>query len=328
MAWFILWIIIGILLCDLLVHLICSRLILRFFRKEPAFEIAATTPDDCAENVTFTTSDGLTLHGSWYRHVEEHPRGVIVFCHEFMGNRWLAMSYCEGLWEAGYDIFTFDYRNHGDSEVMHSYQPIHWLTDYELDDTLSAIRYVNSQLVNSDLPIGIFGISRGATAALATAARVPAIQHVVADGAFSIDTLAVRYVYQWGRLFFPDWLIALAPRWHILLTLRLVRYISQKQFRCRYVMLERCLSVLRNKAVLLIAGECDSYVPPGISKELAKQIEPDGDLVWIAPNAKHNGARRVNRMAYDQKLLSQFTSMQGSQPVILDQLEKIAFPTG
>ena len=41
--------------------------------------------------------------------------GVLVFCHEYLSDRWSFRPYADHLRDLGFDLFTFDFRNHGES---------------------------------------------------------------------------------------------------------------------------------------------------------------------------------------------------------------------
>ena len=66
----------------------------------------------------------------------------MVFCHELGGDRWGAGGYAGELRNSGFDIFTFDFRNHGLSDSLPGYQPMPWLTEYEMADVQAAVDYV------------------------------------------------------------------------------------------------------------------------------------------------------------------------------------------
>ena len=39
---------------------------------------------------------------------------MIVYCHEYSSDRWSFHPYVDHLRDLGFDLFTFDFRNHGD----------------------------------------------------------------------------------------------------------------------------------------------------------------------------------------------------------------------
>ena len=73
-------------------------------------EVQRYSPRD----VYFRSSDGLTLHGWYFRAKED--RGTILICHGNVEN--LSTHVKLDLWliDAGYNLFIFDYRGYGRSE--------------------------------------------------------------------------------------------------------------------------------------------------------------------------------------------------------------------
>src|SRR5262245_39381857 len=84
----------------------------RVFEETPVFAPLRGTPEP-GEEVRFSTEDGLVLAGTYLPAHTVKRLGVIVFCPEYLGDRWSALSYGEGLRETGFDLFAFDFRNHG-----------------------------------------------------------------------------------------------------------------------------------------------------------------------------------------------------------------------
>jgi pimeloyl-ACP methyl ester carboxylesterase len=232
---------------------------------------------------------------------------VILFCPELDGNHWSAMSYCSALWNAGFDIFAFDFRNQGESDALPGYEPLHWLTDYEVADALAALDYVQHHPDLDARRIGLFGISRGGGAALAIAALRPNIRGIVCEGVFSTETLLAHYSLRWAALYVPTWVVDLIPMWHFRQTFALVRLVSERRRHCRYTRLERLLPRLRDRSVLIIAGKRDTYVHPDVSLEIRERIGSESAEFWLVPDAKHNGAREVHPEAYDQKVTEFFS---------------------
>ncbi len=48
---------------------------------------------------------------------------MIVYCHEYLSDRWSYHPYVDHLRDLGFDLFTFDFRNHGESENEPGYGP-------------------------------------------------------------------------------------------------------------------------------------------------------------------------------------------------------------
>ncbi len=203
-------------------------------------------------------------------------------------------------------MLAFDFRNQGDSDHEEGYSPTHWLTEHELDDTRAVLRYVAERRDLRELPVGMFGVSRGGNAALMTAARCPYVLAVAADGAFSTEGMMLHYAYRWAELYVPRWLLRWAPEWHLTSRMKFSRCVSGWRHGVRYALLERWLPRLAERPVFLISGEKDSYVAPPIAERLRRCIGPSCEPVWYVPGAKHNQARQVATREYDAQLCEFF----------------------
>ncbi|MCC7424184.1 MAG: alpha/beta fold hydrolase [Planctomycetaceae bacterium] len=304
----------ALLVFDLIVRTICGRLVLRHFERKIPFAVEQATPNLSAERIEFPSADGLTLRGSLLRHTDQKPRGLVIFCPELEGSHWSANNYAAGLFAGGYDVLSFDFRNQGESDSTPGYEPMHWLTEYEVSDVLSAIRYARSRADIASLPIGLFGISRGGGAALAAAIRTPDVQVVACEGAYSTESLMLHYVLRWASLYVPAWVMRRLPIWHVRGTLVLVRWFSGWRKRVRHVTIERSLPVLSDRSILMIAGGRDTYVTPQITEILAKRVDPTRELLWVVPAARHNEARHVDQAGYDERLLEAFRRLETPVP--------------
>lgn len=298
----------AILVVEAVFVLLAIKLVVPIFERRPPFNVRPVDPDPAAEPIRFPGADGLELAGSIHR-PNGPPRGLIVFCPEFGGSHWSAPSYVGALIEDGFAVLAFDFRNQGESDSQAGYVPSHWLTESEVADALAALRHVETWPEFAGLPIGMFGVSRGANAALAAAARVPRVRAVAVDGAFSTDAMMLYYSYRWAELYAPRWLIALVPEWHLARTMRIARRFSQFRRGARYAVLERWLPRLGNRPVLLVTGGRDSYVAPVIAERIRERIGPSCRPVWVVPDAKHNQARATDPYGYDRRLRDFFSHL-------------------
>lgn len=305
-------IILGGLVVDLALRIVAARMVLPLFERKPPFGRPPRVAWDEEEIVSFRTTNGLTLRGRIYRQSYRTPRGVVLFCPEMEGDSTSALYYCEALFKAGFDLFAFDFRNQGESESLPGYEPLHWLTEYEVEDTLAALQFVRSRAEWANLPLGMVGISRGGGAALAAAGRSNDILGVTVEGAFTTDLLMEYYTRRWAALYIPQWLMNLFPLWHVRGTLALVRLISQSRRGCRYVRLERELAGLGQRAVLMIHGQRDNYVPLETARQLTRSL-PENHELWLVPEANHNKAREVCPAEYDEQLVAFFDQLDHSK---------------
>ncbi len=292
----------GIFAVVLFAELSYVRVVLPLFENPPPINVAPASPDSNAEPIEFSTSDGLVLRGSLLRSSSVVSKGLIVFCHEFSSNHWSATHYCEGLLDQGFDILAFDFRNHGESDRMPNYEPLHWITEYEVEDVEASLQYIRNRPDLCHQPIGLFGISRGGNAAIVAAARNEDINEVACEGAFSTDIMLDVYARRWMSIYVHPWISPFVPKWHVRVTLAGARWVSQFRRGCRYVKMESYLPQLSEKSVLLISGERDSYVLPEVTRHINGKIGSDSQRIWTVPHAKHSLARPACMKEYDRRL--------------------------
>ena len=136
------------------------------------------------EEIEFCTEDGIKLKGSYFKHSSRNHRGVVLYCHEMNGTRWGIGPFIGKIRDAGFDLFTFDQRGHGESESFDKFHATPWVTTYDLDDVRSAVDYLCSRYENSGQgspEFRIFGLGKGATLALCCAGLDKRIQSVIMD---------------------------------------------------------------------------------------------------------------------------------------------------
>jgi predicted alpha/beta hydrolase len=189
-------------------------IIVRIFQEKPLFIIPRGEPWPEAEEVRFKSLDGLALVGCYLK-TPNRRRGVILFGLEFGSNCWSSRSYCEHLVENGFDVFAFETRNQGASDCLPGYDPLQWVTEYEVSDTQAALAYLKSRPDADPRGIGFFGISRGAGAGLAAASRDRYIRCVITDGAFATYSTLVPYMRHWFRIYNTQHTLqGLLPSWY------------------------------------------------------------------------------------------------------------------
>ncbi|QDT63638.1 alpha/beta hydrolase [Calycomorphotria hydatis] len=302
--WYILIAVAVLAVLDIVPRAIVVWLALPIFEQKPSFNPHTAEPRPGTSPFQVTTTDGRTLVGDVIpRNDSDQPaRGLVIFCHEYGGNRWTACDYAAGLLDDGWDVLTFDFRNHGDSDSEPNYVPVHWLTEFEVRDTIAALRYAKTLDEYADKPLCIYGVSRGANAGMTAAGREGGVDRVIADGAFSIDTMIVYYTLHWCELYVPRKWVEMIPKWHLRETMKLVRILSQWRHGVKYVVAEKELPKLKGTPTLMITGERDTYVAPEIAQGMAKRIGDSCEPVWVVPKAKHNLARVVAKEEYETRL--------------------------
>lgn len=248
----------------------------------------------------FPSRDGTSLMGVFIDPPAGAPvRGTIVFSHEFNGDRHGAARYTAGLTDLGFRVFTFDYRGHGASSNSGAYQPSHWVTDYEVNDLLAAVAYVEATTgQGGKQPVGIMGVSRGACAAAIAALHTPRIRTLVLDGVFSTDVMVEGLMKRWATIFSS---IELVRPNHPAEAFGLLRVFTilyaELKLRCRYPIVRKAIARLKDVPVLFIYGNDDAYID-GDHRIKLYRAKPGGKQLWEVHGAKHNQGVVVNPEGY------------------------------
>jgi pimeloyl-ACP methyl ester carboxylesterase len=292
-----------------------SPIIGRIFEETPVFAPLRVPPEPGGEEVRFRTADGFELAGTYFPALTDNRTGVIVFCPEFLGDRWSALPYAEGLREAGFDLFTFDFRNHGESQTDPSYSPLQWVSDRELVDLRAALDYLRGRPDRDPAGVGLFGVSRGGGTALVAAASDPTIWAVATDGAFPTRGTMLAYILRWAEIYVGSKTIwRRMPKWMFASAGWAGRIRSQWLLGRSYPSLERAVARLAPRPWLMIHGEKDAYIGPEIALELFDRAD-DPKEAWIVPGAKHNRCREADPASYRDRLVDFFGRYAPRRPV-------------
>ena len=257
------------------------------------------------EEYDFPARDGVRLRGTMVSGKGNNGgRGTIVFCHEFGMSRHSCRLYCRGLMEAGFNIFAFDFRNHGDSAKDEGYDPRQWLTDKEVADVLGALAFVDS-LDPVNQPLGLFGVSRGGAAAVVTGAQTSLVRAIVTDSVFSTDlTLEshmkrIAVVVARGAAIF----------WHLPLFWPVFRWIqislAELRTGCHFPSVRKVLKKMKSGPIFFIHGQKDTYVRTKQAK-LLHELAPEPKSLWIVPGARHNRSAEKAAEAYAKRTVEFF----------------------
>lgn len=277
------------------------------------------------EPVTFPAYDGRLLHGMLVRGehcenpksmAEREPRGMILFAHEFCSDMGSCGRYCRPLLEAGYDVFAFDFRNHGASERETEYTPRQWVTEREHDDIRGAVAFILAWLEQNNRPqhIGLFGVSRGACAGVLVAEERPEVRALLLDGAFSTDACIEYFMKRWavifgrGRVLYENF----PPRVWAFMRWAMIRK-AQRTLKCTFPSVRKALTRMTPRPLMFIHGEKDSYLPIGQTR-LLYALAPQPKWFWIAPGARHNQAAVLHPEVYARYITGFFDAFLGATP--------------
>jgi pimeloyl-ACP methyl ester carboxylesterase len=276
----------------------------RIFEDKPMFLPLRVPRIEEGDDVRFKTGDGLDLAGTYLKARTSRRTGVLVFCHEYLSDRWSVLPYADHLRDQGFDLFTFDYRNHGESGVDPAYKPLQWVTDHELTDLDAALAYLRTR-PDADLAgVGLFGVSRGGGTALCVASRDPRVWGVITDGAFPTRGTMLAYILRWAEIYVGSkylWKAAPVVVFDYLGWVSRLR--AQARLRLRYANVERGVARLSPRPWLAIHGQKDAYIGVDIARELFNRAGGPKEL-WIVEGAKHNRCREKEPVAYADRIVS------------------------
>jgi fermentation-respiration switch protein FrsA (DUF1100 family) len=243
-------------------------------------------PDGLAEEVSFPSiGDAIRLSGWFFRAPEasaSHPAPAIVLCHGIWTGRReclpLALRFCA----AGYNVLTFDFRAHGQSDGRFTSVGLH-----ETNDVLGAVSFVKHRAEVDPARIGVIGFSMGAAAAIQAAARCPDVAALLADSAYASFLDAARYSFRVVTRVphFP--LAPMAMRWA-----KWIVNVDATQLRPVDV-----IGQISPRPILIAHGDRDEIVPVRHAHILFKAAGEPKEL-WIEPGAHHVGARDTDTDGY------------------------------
>jgi pimeloyl-ACP methyl ester carboxylesterase len=227
---------------------------------------------------------------------------VLVFCHEFLSDRWSYEPYSDRLRDLGFDIFSFDFRNHGASPSDPVYQPLQWVTDHEVRDLEAALAHLRSRPDRDPAGFVLCGISRGGGTALVVAGRQPDVWGLITDGAFPTSGTMLTYILRWAEIFVKSRVLYAilrdyAPRRVFMMLGWLAQRRAERRLSCRFPSIEKAAAQLSPRPWLMIHGAKDAYIGPEIAERLWAEAGEPKEL-WIVPGAKHNRCREVDAVGY------------------------------
>lgn len=303
------------------------RILLPKISEQPMFLALRVPPCDDGTCIRFSTRDGKLLQGTYFKTKSEQRSGIVVFCHEFLANRWSFQIYADGLRESGFDVFAFDFRNHGESDNDDSHPSLPWLTDREFMDLEAALDYLCSRPDYDGSGFALMGVSRGGSTALAMAAKRTDIWAVVTDGAFPTVGTLIPYMIRFATLYVR--LGVIVERFpHFMF--RFVGYrgliYAQRKYGCKFLNLESMVSKIAPCPWFAIHGQADNYISPEVAQDLFKQARQPKEL-WIVPKAKHNRSQQLQPVEYRERITGFLTANAPALKNAFDEAEIVQEPS-
>lgn len=282
-------------------------IVVRMIGQAPLLVPEPSAPLSGGEPCAFPAADGLTLRGTYLKHRADERRGVVLFGHELNGDRWNAVPYVADLLEAGYDVLTFDFRNHGESDVRRGFTPRPWITPDDVADVRAAVEYLAARSDADPRGVGVLGISRGGGAAVCAAADELRIRCLFTDGAYPSRTTHMLYLKRYIDIFIPPpgtMITRILPDWIYEGFLTAGRWWWGLRNGYRFVDVEGLAASVK-QPVLMIHGGADTMIPVEAARALQQRLAGPSKL-WVVPEARHNGAVFTDPEAYRRRLLKFF----------------------
>jgi fermentation-respiration switch protein FrsA (DUF1100 family) len=251
----------------------------------PATSVAATY-----EDVSFKSTDGLTLKGWWFP-VPSADRAVVVV-HGRGANRikssFNPQKIAQFLLANRYSVFLFDLRGHGESEgVRYS------LGQYEPRDVVAAIDFAQKKAGVDRKRVAIIGESMGGGSAIMTVKADPTIGPVITDSAFADGGTVVGEVAP-NYTGLPGWFTP-----GIVLMARLFFDLDLSVIKPAEVVRDH-----PERAWLFIQCENDTTVFRHHGVELkAASANPQTEL-WLVPGCEHVKAFDTHTAEWQQRVLA------------------------
>jgi dipeptidyl aminopeptidase/acylaminoacyl peptidase len=247
------------------------------------------------QNVSFLSRvDHIRLSG-WFIPAFSPSNRTIIFAHGHATNRMQSdanlMSMFSVLVKHGYNVFTFDFRDSGESDG--TIDTVGYLEQRDLE---GAFDYIKSRPQDEGQHIGLLGFSMGAAVSLLVAANEPRVEAVIADSSFAdLQQYLDENLSKYSHLpYFP---FTPVMEW---LSVPLTGFDPAK------VQPIKSIARIAPRPILLIHGEVDSQISVDNSRQLLAAAHNPKVQLWIVPKADHVQSYKTEPAAYFNRILTFF----------------------
>ena len=220
------------------------------------------------EEIQIPTKDGGSLYGWWIPSSPDAP--TLILIHGWSRNVERMMVYIRDLHPRGYNLLTFDARNHGGSTLMTHPATVGTFTE----DILDAVDYLSASEKVASSEIGLIGLSIGGGASIAATGQDERIQAAVTVGALShpIKVMSAQFEERHVPKFIGSFLFS--------------------YMRLRYGIDFNKIAPINHipnaKAeILLIHGENDETIPLDQANDFLA-ANPEKTQLWVVPEKGHS----------------------------------------
>ncbi len=239
------------------------------------------------KDIEFMSKDEETKLSGWVLEPSVPAKMNVIFAHGYKGNRYEEnipfLPLASNLLADGYRVIMFDFRYAGDSEGE--------MTTVGVKEKLDLIGAIDWTTANYKEPVGLLGISMGASTSILAAADSDAVIAVVADSPFSDlhDYLEVNMPV-WTDL--PNF-----PFTPLILTIiPMMADIDLKEASPINV-----LDKMSPRPILFIHNKGDGSIPYTESEMMAKK-DPEHFNLWLTEGDGHVKSFEQNSEEYVEKV--------------------------
>ena len=257
----------------------------------------AGVPIENIEQMEFQSRDEqTTLRGVFLK--RDDPLGTVIVCHGVGANHSDIEVVHQVLFEAGFQVFTFDFRGHGLSDG-------HTIT-YGLNERMDVLGAYDACLARNDIdPDRLFalGVSMGEASLTLALPDMPEVKAVVLDSAFADLTLMVEHQFR----FLPQSLRTVVTQ--------VARGFSWIETGADINQLApaRAMSKI-DIPILIIHGDADRIVP--VEHASLLHAAAHNATVHIEPDAPHIGMVMLNSSKYERRVTQHFLKTVEAEPVV------------
>lgn len=223
------------------------------------------------EDVTFPTTDGLSLRG-WFIPAAQADAPAILYAPATGHDQRSGLSLVPEFHQAGYHVLLFSYRGHAQSDGTRGRFTY---GDAESRDVDAAVAYLDR--VRGIRHIGVVGHSAGAVSAILSAARNPLIGAVVAVAPFN----CVAEIWHTSR---PALVPSFVLDWTLWASEKLRGF--DREDVCPLNVVDR----IAPRPLLVIHGTADRRITEAQVSRLFEAAQRPKSL-WLVDGATHDGIR-------------------------------------
>ncbi len=239
------------------------------------------------EDVQFTSAvDSISLKG-WLMDSPGKETILVMHGSNSVRDNYIGMEVSRALVQHGYDVFTFDFRGHGESGG-----DVGALGALETRDISGALAYLKGRGVDE---VGSFALSMGAATELLAAPEHSEMRAIIADSSFAdlFTVLDKERARNGIPSFFNPGILLASKVWFGIDPLE-----NEPK---------RALARLEDRPVLIIHSSVDPLIPVNQAYELQKAGSSNPNLeLWIAPGSGHVTAFADNKEEYLKRVIAFF----------------------